>query len=39
MLLSMALRATNDEDGADLELTTARDAVREIGGGRLPGRG
>ena len=31
VLLSMALRATDDEDGADLELATARDAFAKLG--------
>jgi len=31
VLLSMALRATNDEDGADLELTTALDEFSKLG--------
>ena len=31
VLLSMALRGTHDEDGADLELATARDAFAKLG--------
>jgi len=31
VLLSMALRAVGDEDGADLELATARDAFAKLG--------
>ena len=31
VLLSMALRSTDDEDGADLELTTARDEFTRLG--------